>query len=64
VVKTVSYFRVSAVMVTLASGLVMKDSFLQANKKKIEIRISAPGAVFIPSKIIEETGISERHNKE
>jgi hypothetical protein len=42
----------------------MKDSFLQANKKKIEIRISAPGAVFIPSKIIEETGISERHNKE
>ena len=64
VVKTVSYFRLSAVIVTRASGLVMKDSFLQANKKKKEIKINAPGAVFIPSKIVEETGISEMRNKE
>ena len=64
VVNTVSYFTVSAVIVIRASGLVMKDSFLQANKKTREIKISAPGAVFIPSKIIEETGISETHSKE
>jgi hypothetical protein len=37
----VSYFRLSAVIVTRASGLVMKDSFLQAKKKK-EIKINAP----------------------
>jgi hypothetical protein len=42
----------------------MKDSFLQANKKKKEIKINAPGVVFIPSKIVEESGISEMHSKE
>lgn len=34
VTKTVSYFNVSAVMVTTASGEVMKDSFLQEKKTR------------------------------
>jgi len=34
VVKTVSYFKESAVMVSLASGLVIKESFLQEESKK------------------------------
>src|SRR5690349_10124227 len=46
VVKTVSNFMVSAVMVTWASGLVMKESFLQAKKTRQVIN-SRQDTVFI-----------------
>ena len=42
VTKTVSYFKVSTVIVTLASGLVINVSFLQETKRKqkdIRIRL-------------------------
>ena len=41
-------------MVTSASGLVIKDSFLQANKIIDRDKIKKPGGIFIAIKIIEE----------
>ena len=42
VVKTVSYFSVSALIVTKAPGLVIKESFLQEKKKIKRDKISKP----------------------
>jgi hypothetical protein len=50
VVKTVSYFKLSTVTVTWASGLVIKDSFLQANKKMAWDKISKADVAFIAIK--------------
>src|SRR6185369_2195720 len=50
VVKTVSYFNVSAVILTCASGDVIKESFLQANKKRETDKMSKQIAVFIEVK--------------
>lgn len=47
VVKTVSYFKLSAVMVTCASGLVIKDSFLHATRKIERDKINKPKVNFI-----------------
>lgn len=49
VTKTVSYFNVSAVMVTIASGEVMKESFLQEKKTRRKDIVSIP-RVFIKLK--------------
>lgn len=49
VVKTVSYFNVSAEIATCASGLVMKDSFLQ-EKKRIRMDIEIIPGIFIDIK--------------
>ncbi len=49
VTKTVSYFKVSAVMVIIASGEVMKDSFLQEKKTRRMDIVSIP-RVFIDFK--------------
>jgi hypothetical protein len=38
VVKTVSYFKVSAVMVSCANSLVIKESFLQEAKKSKKVK--------------------------
>jgi hypothetical protein len=58
VVKTVSYFKLSTVIVTWASGLVMNDSFLQANRKTGRVKIRKPGGIFIAIKILEEIDFS------
>jgi hypothetical protein len=49
-VKTVSYFRVSAVIVILASGEVIKESFRQEMRIKNKDMVSSP-RVFIDVKI-------------
>ena len=49
VTKTVSYFKVSAVIITLASGEVIKDSFLQ-EKRTREMDIESIPRVFIDIK--------------
>ena len=54
VTKTVSYLSVSAVMVTLASGEVMKESFLQAKRSNRMEITSIPG-VFINIKNIAKS---------
>ena len=60
-VNTVSYFSVSAVMETLASGEVMKESFRQ-EKNRIRIdRRMRPG-VFIAIKIVELFEINYMHS--
>jgi hypothetical protein len=51
VTKTVSYLRVSAVTVTLASGELIKESFLQAKRIKNKNKYSIP-RVFIGTKNI------------
>ena len=61
VVNTVSYFKVSAVIVTWASGLVIKESFLQAKRKIKRDKISKPGVTFIAIKIIEEIDLHRFH---
>lgn len=47
--KTVSYFSVSTVMVTTASGEVIKESFLQEKKSRRKDIVSIP-RVFIKLK--------------
>ena len=49
VVKTVSYFKLSAVIVTRASGAVMKDSFLQVARKNVKDKMNRVSADFIQS---------------
>jgi hypothetical protein len=51
VAKTVSYFNVSAVIVTLASVEVIKESFRQEPRIVSKDMMSIPG-VFIDSKIM------------
>jgi hypothetical protein len=46
VTKTVSYFNISAVIVTLASGEVIKESFLQEKRSRNRDMVRIPG-VFI-----------------
>jgi hypothetical protein len=46
VTKTVSYFNVSDVIVTLASGEVIKESFLQEKRSSTKDMVRIPG-VFI-----------------
>ena len=50
VVNTVSNFKVSAERVTCASGLVIKDSFLQAKKRMQRDKIKRLERIFIDTK--------------
>jgi hypothetical protein len=47
VVKTVSYFKLSAVIVTRASGAVMNDSFLQVARKNMKDKMNRVSTDFI-----------------
>lgn len=60
--KTVSYFRVSAVMRIRASDEVINESFLQEKRMVSKDRVSNPGS-FIEFKNSQETDIIEMTHK-